>query len=151
MTKYQTTERLPHSAQQMFDLVADVDHYCEFMPLCERSVVNTRRVLEDGCEELTATLDVLHRRTGLGGQLESLVHIDRDRLEISASSETGPVKSLKNLWRFDDAEGGQCTAQFSIEYEMRGWPLQLLMNRVYERAFRKIASAFRERARDVYG
>lgn len=151
MTKYETTERLPHSAQQMFDLVADVERYCDFMPLCARSDVVARRMLQDGREELTATLQVLHKKTGLGGEFNSLVHIDRDRLEISAASETGPVKRLKNNWRFDDAGEGHCTAQFSIEYEMRSWPMQVLMNRVYERAFQKISAAFRERARAVYG
>lgn len=151
MTKYQTTERLPHSPQQMFDLVADVERYCDFMPLCARSVVTARRVLGDGREELTATLEVLHAKTGLGGQFDSLVHVDRDRLEISAASKTGPVKSLINKWRFEETGEGHCTASFSIEYEMRSWPMQVLMNRVYERAFQKIATAFRERARQVYG
>ncbi len=151
MNSYKTTERLPYSAQQMFDLVADVESYREFMPLCERSVVTGRRDLEDGREELTATVEVLHPRTGLGGTFESLVHIDREKLAISARSETGPVRQLANLWEFQEADGGRCDVLFSIEYEMRHWPLQVVMNRVYKRVFEKLAAAFRQRAADVYG
>ena len=77
MTKYQTTERLPYTAQQMFDLVASVETYSEFMPLCERSVITSRKPLDDGVEELQATLEVAHKKSGLSDELESLVHIDR--------------------------------------------------------------------------
>lgn len=151
MNSYQTTERLPYSARQMFDLVADVERYWEFMPLCEHSKVKNRRTLADGCEELTATLEVLHRKTGLGGRLESLVHLDSDRLAICARSETGPVRSLINTWSFRDRGEGGCEAVFSIEYQMRGWPLQMVMNRLYGRVFEKLAAAFRKRADDIYG
>ena len=151
MKTYKTTERLPYSAQQMFDLVADVDTYSEFMPLCERSKVISRRMLEDGREELWATLEVLHAKTGLGGTFESHVHIDRNNLRISAKSQTGPVRHLVNEWAFKDMGDGKCDAVFSIEYEMRHWPLQVVMNRVYRRVFDKIAAAFRQRATDLYG
>ena len=151
MTKFETSERLPYSARQMFDLVADVENYRRFMPLCERSDIHEHRTLEDGREQLVAALEVLHRKTGLGGRFDSLVLIDPDRLEITATSETGPVKLLKNHWRFEDGEGEGCVAHFSIDYEMRSWPFQLLMNRFYERAFEKISDAFRERAKEIYG
>lgn len=151
MTKFETSERLPHSARQMFDLVADVEKYCQFMPLCERSDIHERRTLEDGSEELVAALEVLHRKTGFGGRFDSLVRIDPDKLEITAVSNTGPVKHLENRWLFEDGQGEGCIAHFSIDYEMRSWPFQVLMNRLYQRAFEKISDAFRKRARDVYG
>lgn len=150
-TTYQTTERLPYSARQMFDLVAAVDDYVSFMPLCERSVITERRTLDDGREELKATLEVLHTRTGLGGTFESLVHIDPKRMTITALSSDGPVRHLENLWRFEDLDDNQSRTTFSIHFQMRNWPMQVVMNRVYTRVFEKIAEAFRDRAATVYG
>lgn len=151
MTKYQTTEHLPFSAQQMFDLVASVETYCEFMPLCERSVVISRKSLDDGVEELVATLEVAHKKSGISDELESLVHIDRPRMTIRAKSETGPVRHLENKWVFRDLGEGRSETQFSIEYQMRNWPMQMFMNTVYVRVFEKISTAFRERAAAIYG
>lgn len=150
MNSYKTTERLPYSAQQMFDLVCDVKTYAQFMPLCERSDVISTRVLDDGREEMKAVLEVMHARTGLGGVFESLVHIDRENLKIRASSKTGPVRHLVNHWEFRDRGDAGCEAVFSIEYEMRHWPLQVVMNRVYQRVFDKLSGAFRQRADDIY-
>jgi coenzyme Q-binding protein COQ10 len=151
MNSYETTERLPYSAQQMFDLVASVDDYHLFMPLCERSEVFSRRELDDGRVELKAMLEVKHAKTGLGGVFESLVHLDRAGMTISASSQTGPVRHLANSWAFKDLGEGACDAVFFIEYEMRNWPLQVVMNRVYKRVFDKLAGSFRQRALDLYG
>jgi len=151
MTKYQTTERLPYTAQQMFDLVASVDTYSEFMPLCERSVITSRKPLDNGVEELLATLEVAHKKSGISDELESLVHIDRPQMTIRARSETGPVRHLENKWVFRDLGDGRSETQFSIEYQMRNWPMQMLMNTVYVRVFDKISSAFRERAAAIYG
>ena len=151
MTKYQTTERLPYSAQQMFDLVASVDAYCEFMPLCERSVITSHKYLDNGVEELRATLEVAHKKSGISDELESLVHIDRPAMTISARSNTGPVRHLENTWVFTDLEDGHSETRFSIEYQMRNWPMQMLMNTVYVRVFEKISNAFRERAAAIYG
>ena len=151
MNSYKTIERLPYSAQQMFDLVSNIDDYAQFMPLCERSEVISARALDDGREEMKAVLEVFHAKTGLGGVFESLVHIDSERLAISASSKTGPVKHLANHWEFRERGDAECDAVFSIEYEMRHWPLQVVMNRVYKRVFDKLADAFRQRAADVYG
>ena len=151
MNRYHTTERLPYSAQQMFDLVAAVDDYAEFMPLCEDSVVTSRRDLEDGREELMATLEVMHKKTGIGDRFESRVHIDRDNLTITAVSNTGPVRHLENRWVFRDLGDGNSEASFSIEYQMRHWPMQILMNKFSSRAFEKIATAFRHRAGAIYG
>ena len=151
MNSYKTTERLPYSAQQMFDLVRNVADYAQFMPLCERSEVISTRQLDDGREEMKAILEVMHAKTGLGGVFESLVHIDSENLAISASSKTGPVRHLVNHWEFRSRGDAECDAVFSIEYEMRHWPLQVVMNRVYKRVFDKLAGAFRQRAADIYG
>ena len=151
MNSYETTERLPYTAQQMFDLVSNVAEYSQFMPLCERSQVISTRTLDDGREEMNAVLEVLHAKTGLGGVFESLVHLDRGKLTISASSKTGPVRHLANHWEFRERGETECDAVFSIEYEMRHWPLQVVMNRVYKRVFEKLSGAFRLRAAEVYG
>ena len=151
MNTYQVTERLPYSAQQMFDLVASVEDYAEFMPLCERSVITSRRDLDDGGEEIVAILEVAHKKSGLSDRFESRVHVDRGNMTIIAVSETGPVRHLENRWTFRDLGEGHSETKFFIQYQMRNWPLQMLMNTMSGRVFDKISAAFRQRASTVYG
>lgn len=151
MNTYQVTERLPYSAQQMFDLVASVEDYAEFMPLCERSVITSRRTLDDGGEEIVAILKVAHKKSGLSDQFESRVHVDRTAMTITAVSETGPVRRLENRWTFRDLDDGRSETDFFIAYQMRNWPLQMLMSTMSARIFDRIAAAFRQRAVNVYG
>jgi coenzyme Q-binding protein COQ10 len=144
-------ETLPYGAEQMFDLVAAVERYHEFMPLCQRARIVERKMHEDGTEDLASILEVAHRQSGLRSVLESEVHLDRNKLVISATSRKGPVKHLKCRWAFHDLPGNGSEARFYVEYEMSVLPLQIMMSKMSAMIFQRISAAFRERAKVVYG
>jgi coenzyme Q-binding protein COQ10 len=151
MHNFEFVEQMPYTAEQMFDLVASVDLYYEFMPLCERSFVIDRQHLSDGSEQLLSVLEVAHKKSGLRNVLESKVHLDRDKLEILALSDKGPIKYMKSVWRFRDLDAGGSEAHFRVEYQMNAMPLQMLMGKLYRMIFERISTAFRDRAKVIYG
>jgi coenzyme Q-binding protein COQ10 len=145
---YRTTRRVRHSPAQMFDLVADVEKYPLFVPLCESLHIRRRAQSGEGVEVLLADMSVgfkaIHETFG------SRVTLDRPRLKILVEYVDGPFSDLQNRWSFQpDAVG--CLVEFYIAYEFRSRTLGLLMGTMFDRAFRKFAEAFEQRANDVYG
>lgn len=131
----------------MFDLVADVERYPEFVPLCDSLVVRSRAPAVDGIQTLVATMMV-----GYGPVHESLttrVRLDRANMRITTSNVDGPFRHLENQWLFHHHPDG-CRVAFSIEYAFRGFALEALVGSVFDRAFRKFAQAFEARADMVY-
>ncbi len=148
MPSYVTHRKVKHSAHDMFDLVADVESYPLFVPLCERLVVRGRAD-EDGKETLIADMTIsfkLIRET-----FTSRVNLDRLGLAISVSYLDGPFKHLDNRWTFDPVSDNASTVHFSIDYEFRSRTLGAVMGAVFDKAFRKFAQAFEDRADDIYG
>jgi coenzyme Q-binding protein COQ10 len=147
MPEYRTTRRVTHSAEDMFALVADVEHYPEFVPFCERLVVRGRK--KDGDSEiLVADMTIgykLVRET-----FTSKVTLDRAALEIRAHYLDGPFRFMENHWSFKPVEGGS-EIHFAIAYEFKSRTLAMLMGAVFDRAFRRFAQAFEARADEVYG
>lgn len=132
----------------MFDLVADVESYPAFLPLCEGLVVRSRE--PDGERELLlATLTVGYKF--IRESFTCRVHLDRPGLAIAAEYVEGPFRRLKNVWRFAAAGAGASEVHFAIDYEFRSRALEALMGAVFDRAFRHFAQAFEERADRLYG
>lgn len=153
MPSYRTTRRVAYSAENMFDLVADVERYPEFLPLCQSLVVKRRKPLDDG-----RTLVVADMRVGYKAIREtftSQITLDRDKQEILVEYLEGPFRSLENRWTFvpdDKAPGGQGSSiGFFIEYEFKNRMLGMLMGSMFDAAFRRFAEAFEQRAHVVYG
>jgi coenzyme Q-binding protein COQ10 len=146
MPEFRTTRRVAHSAEEMFDLVAEVERYPEFVPFCEMLVVRGRR--KDGHKDvLVADMTVgykLVRET-----FTSKVTLDRPALTIRADYLDGPFRALENSWHFTPAETG-CEISFCIEYEFRSRTLALLMGAMFDRVFRTFADAFERRADQIY-
>ena len=148
MPDFRTTRRVAHSAEAMFDLVADVEKYPEFVPFCEMLQVRGRR-MEGEREVLVADMSVgykLVRET-----FTSKVTLDRPALEIRADYLDGPFRSLENSWRFKPLPEGDCEISFCIVYEFRSRTLALLMGAMFDRVFRTFADAFEARADRIYG
>ncbi len=133
----------------MFDLVADVDKYPLFVPLCERLKVRRRvNAGDDGIEILVADMTVAYKI--IRETFTSRVTLDRPRLHIIAEYIDGPFSRLENHWRF--AAAGEGTAvSFAIDYEFKSRALALVMGAVFDAAFRRFAEAFEKRADEVYG
>jgi coenzyme Q-binding protein COQ10 len=148
MPTFSTERRVPHSAGEMFDLVADVEAYPLFLPLCESLVVRGRRE-EKGKQILVADMTVAYKI--IRETFTSRVTLDRANLVIEASYLDGPFRHLDNRWTFASAGEGACVVNFWIEYEFRSRALDALMGAMFDRAFRKFTEAFEARADQVYG
>jgi coenzyme Q-binding protein COQ10 len=151
MTTFQTRRRVAFSPRQMFDLVADVERYPEFLPLCEALHVRSRR-REGETELLVADMTVGYK--AIRETFRSRVTLEPARLRAVAASPpgeaSGPFRRLENRWAFIEAPGG-CDVDFFIAYEFRSTMLAMLVGGLFERVFRRYTQAFEERARVVYG
>lgn len=137
------TRRLPYSAEQMFDLVADVARYPEFLPW----VVATRVRSDDGTEMLA---DMLVGFKALREKFTSRVIKHRpDRLEVIYID--GPMRDLDNLWHFHPLPEGGCEIDFSVEFTFKNKMFEMLAGQYFDRAFRKMVTAFETRADALYG
>ncbi len=147
MPTFEMTRRVPFSAKQMFDVVADVERYPEFLPLCEGLVVRSRQ--EHGGESvLTATMSVGYR--AIRESFTSRVTLRPEESEIAVAYLDGPFSHLDNRWRFRDAGSGS-EIHFYIDYAFASRMLAVLMGAVFDKAVKKYTQAFEERARAVYG
>lgn len=148
MPTYQTTRTVPHSPRQMFDLVADVERYPDFLPLCEALTVRSRKE-RDGKTLLIADMTVGYK--AIRETFTSQVLLKPDELEIDVKYLDGPFKYLENLWRFEPRADGGCDVNFHIDYEFKSMMLGALMGALFDRAFRMFAEAFETRAMAIYG
>jgi coenzyme Q-binding protein COQ10 len=145
---FRTTRRVRHSPAQMFDLVADVEKYPLFVPLCEELHILRRTQSGEGIEVLVADMRVGYK--AIAESFTSRVTLDRPRLKILVEYIDGPFSDLQNRWTFQPDNSG-CVVEFYIAYEFRSRTLGLLMGAMFDRAFRKFAEAFEQRADIVYG
>jgi len=153
MPSFRTTRRVRHSAAEMFELVADVEKYPLFLPLCTGLKIRKRAQDEQGREVLTADMSVGYR--AVRETFTSRVVLDRTSMEIHVTYIDGPFSKLDNRWTFRDVENGagakSCDVLFFIDYEFRNRMLGVLMGGMFETAFRRFAEAFERRADIVYG
>ena len=153
MPSFRTTRKVAHPAARMFDLVADVEKYPGFLPLCQGLTVRQRATLPDGREVLVADMRVGFK--AIRESFTSRVTLDRASNVIVAEYIDGPFRSLENRWTFRDRPPGDgsagCTVEFFITYEFKSRMLGLLMGSMFEGAFSRFAEAFEERADKVYG
>ncbi|HEU0067094.1 MAG TPA: type II toxin-antitoxin system RatA family toxin [Sphingomonas sp.] len=142
MPKHAETRHLRYSCEQMFDLVADVKRYAEFLPW-----VTAMRVRSDSPTETTADMIV-----GFKGLRESFTSrvvkarpgsIDVDYLD-------GPLKYLRNTWRFRP-EGEGCAVDFTVDFAFKNRVFEMLAGQVFGVALRKMIGAFETRADQLYG
>lgn len=137
------TRRLPYSCEQMFDLVADVARYDEFLPW----VVATR-VRSDSETEMVA--DMLVGFKAIREKFTSRVDKSRpDRLEVHYLD--GPLRDLDNSWTFRPTEDGGCEIDFAVDFTFRNPVFEAIAGQYFDRAFRKMVEAFERRADDLYG
>jgi len=148
MPSFETTRRVKHSSNNMFDLVADVEKYPEFVPLCETLVVRGRKTRTDGSEVLVADMTVAYKV--FRETFTTKVTLNREANEILVEYLDGPVSELENKWRFVDEGAGASNVIFNLDYEFKSRTFAALMGTVFDRAFRRFAEAFEDRADKVY-
>lgn len=132
---------LPYTAEQMFDLVADVGRYAEFLPW-----VTAVRVRSASEHEMIADLIVGFR--SLRERFTSRVGKERAK-RISVDYVDGPLKFLRNEWQFEPAPGG-CTIDFTVEFAFKNRVFEAIAGQMFDAALRKMINAFETRADDLY-
>lgn len=148
MPSFETSRRVHHTAAQMFALVADIEAYPQFLPLCKALKI-TRRSTEGETETLVADMEVGYK--AIRETFTSKVVCERPQLKILVNYIDGPFRHLENTWRFRDIEGQGSQVEFHITYEFKSRMLSLLVGGMFDAAFRKFAEAFERRADQVYG
>ena len=135
--------QVPYSAEQMFDMVADVGRYGEFLPW-----VIATRVREDSETEMIA--DMLVGFKAIREKFTSKVEKDRpNRIEVIYLD--GPMRDLDNIWRFTPLETGGCEVDFCVDFTFKNKMFEAMAGQYFDRAFRKMMSAFEARAEELYG
>lgn len=147
MPKFETHRPVPHSPDQMFDLVADIERYPEFLPLCNGLVVRSRKE-RDGKTLLVADMTVGYK--AISETFTTQVLLNRAEHAIDVQYIDGPFKYLDNRWRFQPNANGGCTVDFFIDYEFKSRILGALMGSMFDRAFRMFTEAFENRAAKIY-
>lgn len=149
MPRFSSKRRVRHTAPQMFDLVADVERYPEFVPLCQALKIRQRTPKDDGTEIVVADMTVsfkLVRET-----FTSKVTLDRPNLKILVEYLRGPFSNLENRWSFEPKSETECDVGFFLDYEFRSRMLAMLMGSMFDAAFARFSTAFEKRADAIYG
>ena len=147
MPTHSETRFLPYSPQQMYDLVADVGKYPEFLPWCAAARIRsrvTRGESEVMDAELVISFRVFRERFG------SRVTLWPEDMRIDTEYLDGPFKHMKSNWSFADAERG-CNVSFFVDFEFKNAILQRLIGVVFNEAMQRIVRAFEKRAHQLYG
>jgi coenzyme Q-binding protein COQ10 len=148
MPVVQAKRRVLHSANDMFDLVADVERYPAFVPLCERHVVRLRKQRAES-EVLLTEMTV--RYTLFRETFRTRVTLDRRSRRILVDAVEGPLRRLETRWTFQPRQDGSCDVGFYLSYELASRTMALLMGAVLDAAFARFVEAFERRADVVYG
>ena len=139
---------MPYSAQQIFDLVADVGRYPEFLPWTAAARIRARRPI-DGGEEIDADLVISFKV--FRERFTSRVQMYPQDGVIKTTYLDGPFKYMHSRWSMRDAEDGGCIVDFHVDFEFRSAMLQRLIGVVFDQAMRRIVAAFEARAKALYG
>jgi coenzyme Q-binding protein COQ10 len=149
MPRFNSRRLVKHSAPQMFDLVADVERYPEFVPLCSSLKVRQRTSKPDGTEIVICDMTVSFKL--VREAFTTKVTLDRANLKILVEYLQGPFSNLENRWMFEPKSEGVCEVNFYLWYEFKSRMLALLMGTMFDSVFKRFAAAFEKRADLIYG
>lgn len=148
MPKHHEHRTMPYSAEQIYDLVADVARYPEFLPWTAAARIRSRKPI-DGGEEIEADLvisfKVFRERFG------SRVQLYPDAGRIDTAYLDGPFRYMLSHWHITQGKEGGCIVDFSVDFEFRNPVLQKLVGVVFDQAMRRVVGAFEARAKALYG
>lgn len=145
MPRHTEQRRLPYRPEDMFELVADVRRYPEFLPWCRAARIRTET-------ETLLVADLVIGFKGITERFTSRVTLDRPSLTIRTAYEDGPFKYLDNHWKFiENHEMPGCIVDFYVDFEFRNRLLQRMIGLVFTEAVKRMVSAFEARAEQLYG
>ena len=151
MPRHSENRVLPYTPKQIFDLVADVARYPEFLPWTAAARIRSRRpVPERGAEAEVMEADLVISFKVFREKFGSRVVLDEPGLTIDVEYLDGPFRYMKSRWQFRDAADG-CTVEFFVDFEFRNAVLTKVIGVVFNEAMQRIVRAFETRAAELYG
>ncbi len=146
MTSHAETKYLPYTAKEMFDLVADISSYPEFLPWC--AAARVRKEIQKGVikqieADLVISFKVFREKFG------SHVLLDASKFTIETEYLDGPFRHMQSVWSFNNSEQG-CEVNFNVDFEFKNAMLQSIIGLVFNDAMQRIVRAFERRAADLY-
>ena len=147
MPTHSETKRLPYTAQQMYDLVADVANYPKFLPWTAAARI---RSVEDQGEKSVMLADLVISFKVFREQFGSRVTLWPEEKQIDTEYLDGPFKYMESRWSFKDVEGG-CDVSFYVDFEFRNRLLQGAAGMFFNEAMQRVVRAFERRAAELYG
>lgn len=148
MPTHSETRQMPYSAQQMFDLVADVEKYPEFLPWNAAARIRSQTAQPDGSEVMEADLVISFKV--FREKFASRVTLWPDQMKIDTEYLDGPFKYMISNWKFTDNADG-CAVDFHVDFEFRNRILQSAAGLFFYEAMQRIVRAFERRAHTLYG
>ena len=134
---------LPYKPQQMFDLVAAVDLYPQFLPWCIGARINEKK-------RNNLTADVIVGYKVFREKFSSRVHFEKDKA-IDVEYLQGPMSHLQNKWKFREIKGGKCEVQFYVDFSLKTKLFESLVDQFFHKVLIRMIDAFEHRAEDLYG
>ena len=146
MTSHSEIKYLPYTAKEMFDLVADISSYPEFLPWCAAARIR-KKVQKGVVQQIEADLVISFKvfREKFG----SRVLLDTSKYIIETDYIDGPFRYMHSVWSFEDSDGG-CEVKFKVDFEFKNAMLQSIIGLVFNDAMQRIVRAFERRASDLY-
>ena len=146
MTSHAETKYLPYTAKEMFELVADISSYPEFLPWC--AAARVRKEIHTGVikqieADLVISFKVFREKFG------SRVLLDASKFTIETEYIDGPFSHMHSVWSFNNSEQG-CEVNFNVDFEFKNVMLQSIIGLVFNDAMQRIVRAFERRAADLY-
>lgn len=149
MPKHFEKKIVNFTAKQMYELVADIDNYREFLPWCNDSKIIEVTNIDNEKKTLIADLEIGYK--DLVYTYRSNVLLDNQELTIKVDFVHGPFKNLDNSWIFKKIDDQSCEIEFFIDFELNVSVLNLLISKFFDKAFKKMVNSFENRANQIYG
>ena len=147
MPKHFENKVMPYTADQMFELVADIENYATFLPWCAGAQIKTESKVES---KIIITADLIISFKAFREKFSSEVTLVSENHEVLVRYLDGPFKYLANNWKFTDLELGGCNVEFMVDFEFKSKILQGLIGVVFNQAMLKIVRAFEFQAATLY-
>ena len=148
MPKHFEKKIVNFTADQMYQLVADIDNYSEFLPWCNDSKIVEVTNIDNENKTLIADLEIGYK--DLVYTYRSKVLLNDQELTIKVDFVHGPFKNLDNSWIFKKIDHRSCEIEFFIDFELEIGILNLLISKFFDKAFKKMVSSFENRANQIY-
>lgn len=148
MPQFEKHHPVHHNADDMFALVADIEHYPEYVPLCQSLTIRSSQKRGE------RTVLVANMAVGYMAIRETFtcqVILDPAANKINVTYIDGPFEYLENQWHFEPVDAGNCIVHFKLDYEFKSRTLAMLMGSMFDRAFARFTDAFEQRADKLHG